>query len=72
VNEADVPKLEKLSRMDSHAAPTGAENAMGEVCWNRDLSIFTAIPEQLGLKPISAKGPVETLVIDHIEKPDAN
>jgi uncharacterized protein (TIGR03435 family) len=37
-----------------------------------DTSLFTALQEQLGIKLESTRGPVETLVIDHVDKPSAN
>lgn len=35
-------------------------------------SLFTAIEEELGMKLESTKGPVEVLVVDHVERPAEN
>jgi uncharacterized protein (TIGR03435 family) len=35
-------------------------------------SVFSAVQEQLGLKLVPTKVPVETIVADHIERPTPN
>ena len=35
-------------------------------------TIFTAVQEQLGLRLESTKGPVESIVVEHVERPTAN
>jgi uncharacterized protein (TIGR03435 family) len=47
------------------AATPGSDNA--DRPW-----LFTAVEEQLGLKLVSAKGPVEYLIVDRIDHPSAN
>ncbi|MGA2072610.1 MAG: TIGR03435 family protein [Terriglobia bacterium] len=35
-------------------------------------SLSAALQQQLGLRPESTKGPVDSVVIDHIERPSEN
>jgi len=59
----DTPPAVGLSPPSVDATPAADPNGP---------SIFTALEEQLGLKLEPAKGSVEVLVIDHVEKPSAN
>jgi uncharacterized protein (TIGR03435 family) len=53
-----------LSPSSDSANPAPSPDAYG--------NLFAAIQDQLGLKLESAKGPVEVLVIDSVERPSAN
>jgi uncharacterized protein (TIGR03435 family) len=65
--------LELRFAPNSGTAPAGddeqkTENAAG----SSDPGLFSALQEQLGLKLKADKGPVDCLVVDHIERPSAN
>jgi uncharacterized protein (TIGR03435 family) len=52
-------------------APAPGE-ADGGAAQETTVSLFAALPEQLGLKLEPQKGPVEVLVIESVQQPSAN
>jgi|SRR5215471_8724068 len=57
--------IRPLAAQANPGAATPADDSSGP-------SLFNALQDQLGLRLEPAKGPVEVLVIDHVEKPSAN
>ena len=56
--QVDLPPLEPIAAADAAALDTP--------------SVFTVLQEQLGLRVEEGRGPVDVLVIDHIERPTEN
>ena len=65
-----INKTGLTGRYDFHLRWTA--DGVGAGAMDAPPDLFTAIQEQLGLKLQPAKGPVETLVIDHVEQPTDN
>lgn len=65
-------KLELIWAVDDRAAPPVSGPATAVAAGDTGPSIFTALQEQLGLKLEPGKGPVEVLVVDHVEMPSNN
>ena len=62
VNLQFLPDAAKMAAPEAGAPPTSPD------C----MDLPAALPRQLGLKLVSAKGPVEFLVVEHAEKPGEN
>jgi uncharacterized protein (TIGR03435 family) len=61
----------ELKWTPEHGGEANPDNGQAD-SQNSGPSIFTAVEEQLGLKLQPSKGPVQTLVVDHVEMPSEN
>jgi uncharacterized protein (TIGR03435 family) len=68
--DLDLQWTPNLPQGPSGGRPPGEPPLLnGQAVDSNPPSIFTAVQEQLGLKFESTKGPVDVLVIDHVERP---
>lgn len=67
-----VPSAAQIRQFGGSTPDAGSGNSSGIPSDPDGTDLFTAVAEQLGLKLETGKGPVEIIVIDHIEKPSDN
>ena len=67
-----VPSAALIRQFGGATPDSASGNSSGIPSDPDGTDLFTAVAEQLGLKLESAKGPIEVIVIDHIEKPSDN
>ena len=79
LNRVVIDKTGEVGLFDLHfeftpndATPLGGQPLPVSPAGENEISIFTALEQQLGLKLESARGPVEVLVIDSVSKPSEN
>jgi uncharacterized protein (TIGR03435 family) len=56
----------------SSQTPGGGDNGLSQPVGADGPPLFTALQDQLGLKLRAEKGEVETIVVDHVERPSEN
>jgi uncharacterized protein (TIGR03435 family) len=68
----DVDMEVSLDGLDGIMDVLGIRSPTAPASDNMVPSVLTALPEQLGLKLTAGKGPVEVLVIEHVQRPSEN
>jgi uncharacterized protein (TIGR03435 family) len=68
----DVDLEVSMDGLDGILDVLGVRNLTAQTPDNAKPSIYTALPQQLGLKLNRGKGPVEVLMIRHVERPSEN